>query len=56
MYSRMLEYTGKLAKFENVSKVLQKSGDKRLNVYQSRVLLDKLTTDYGVSTHLTQLD
>ena len=42
--ARMLEYTGKLAKFESVSKALQKSGDKRLNVYQSRVLLNKIVT------------
>jgi hypothetical protein len=53
--ARMLEYTDKLAKFESVSKALQKSGDKRLNVYQSRVLLDKLITDYGNEFPLTSL-
>ena len=53
--ARMLEYTGKLAKFESVSKALQKSGDKRLNVYQSRVLLNKIVTDYCNEFPLTSL-
>ena len=51
----MLEYFGKLAKFESVLKALQKSGDKKLNIYQSRLLLHKLTTDCVDEFPLTSL-
>ena len=54
--NRMIdEHIRKLRNFESVSKKLQSSGDKRLNIYQSRVLLDKLIVDYGDEFPLTAL-
>ena len=54
--NRMIEeHLSKLRNFESVSKKLQSSGDKRLNVYQSRALLDNLIKDYGEEYPLTAI-
>ena len=50
---RVSDYLGKLRSFESVSRALQASGDKRLNVFQARELLERLVQDYGDEFPLT---
>lgn len=52
---RISDYLGKLRSFESVSKALQASGEKRLNVFQARELLDRLVQDYGAEFPLTAI-
>ena len=52
---RIAGYLSKLRVFESVSKALQASGDKRLNVFEARELLDSLVKDYGEEFPLTAI-
>jgi hypothetical protein len=44
-----------LSQFESVSKALQGGGDSTLTLYQARRLFDKLLTDFGADSPLSQL-
>ena len=52
---RLAGYLSKLRVFESVSKALQASGEKRLNIFEARELLDSLVKDYGDEFPLTAI-